>query len=223
MVLRRMFLKPSLNRRNTDEDHTSANPRIGSRSEVRDYLDMAPRANRFHYRQMVDPDGMAPSTSATGSVIPESSGTQRTVSQPVIVPQPAPPPPPPAEPAAPAPAEPAAPAPAEPAAPIQPIPKTGIEKLPHTDVWRRPSKRRSSFASTTPFLTGSGSGRSTVEENGGQLPPMTKVFAGTHKKRNGEFTDPRAEDIYNAACAAIEERQTQLTQQARPTSPGGCP
>ncbi|XP_024013181.1 uncharacterized protein LOC112087499 [Eutrema salsugineum] len=40
-----------------------------------------------------------------------------------------------------------------------------------------------------------------VEENGGQLPPMTKFFAETHKKRNIEFTDPRAEEIYNAACA----------------------
>ncbi|XP_024011281.1 uncharacterized protein LOC112086544 [Eutrema salsugineum] len=60
-----------------------------------------------------------------------------------------------------------------------------------------------------------------VEENGVELPPMTKVFAETHKKKNGEFTDPRAEEIYNAACAQIEERQTELTQQAPPTSPRG--
>ncbi|XP_024004953.1 uncharacterized protein LOC112082091 [Eutrema salsugineum] len=58
-----------------------------------------------------------------------------------------------------------------------------------------------------------------VEKNGGEFLPMTKVFAETHKKKNGKFTDPRAEAIYNAACARIEERQTQLAQQVPPTSP----
>ncbi|XP_024006524.1 uncharacterized protein DDB_G0284459-like [Eutrema salsugineum] len=70
-----------------------------------------------HYKKtiLVDSDGSTPSTSATGSAIPESSGTQRTVSQLVVVPQPAPPPPPPAEPAALAPADPEA-------DPIPPVP-----------------------------------------------------------------------------------------------------
>ncbi|XP_024009389.1 uncharacterized protein LOC112084477 [Eutrema salsugineum] len=47
-----------------------------------------------------------------------------------------------------------------------------------------------------------------AEENGGELPPMTKL---THRKKDETFVDAWSEEIYNEAMTRIAGRETHIT------------